>query len=294
MSEMIYSMTGFGKGQVRSGNKTIIAEVRSLNSQRGTDISLKFTTQFREQEQLLRTMVAEQLRRGKIDIHLTIEQDKQTVDTLLNRPLVEAYYAELKSIATTLGAPTDNLLPAILTMEGVVATSSQSDEDEWQAIQQAIMMSIESLKKFRADEGRTTADDMLMRLTLIEQHSLEVKALDQDRIADIRTRLRSNVENAIGKEKLDPNRFEQEMIYYIEKLDITEELTRLKSHCNYFREEIASQDEEKGRKLNFITQEIGREINTMGSKAQHAAIQKWVVRMKDELEKVKEQVNNIM
>ena len=157
------------------------------------------------------------------------------------------------------------------------------------------MKAIDDLNSFRADEGKILATDMLKRIDLIEKYSHEVKALDKIRIAEIKTRLQTNVEAAVGKEKIDPNRLEQELLYYIEKLDITEELTRLKAHCDYVKTIIADKKEEqKGRKLNFISQEIGREINTLGSKANYASMQKIVVDMKDELEKIKEQVSNIL
>jgi uncharacterized protein (TIGR00255 family) len=156
------------------------------------------------------------------------------------------------------------------------------------------MQAIEGLNEFRKEEGKMLTDDMLGRIALIDKYSIEVKALDKGRIDDIKARLQTNIESAIGKDKIDPNRLEQELVYYIEKLDVTEELTRLKAHCGYFRDAVESKDDLKGRKLNFISQEIGREINTLGSKASHAAIQKIVVNMKDELEKIKEQINNIL
>ena len=170
-----------------------------------------------------------------------------------------------------------------------------SDENEWKAVESAILKAIEDLNSFRMGEGEILAADMLKRIELIENYSLEVKALDKTRISEIKTRLQTNVEAAVGKEKIDPNRLEQELLYYMEKLDITEELTRLKAHCDYIKQVIADvREEQKGRKLNFISQEIGREINTLGSKANYASMQKIVVGMKDELEKIKEQVSNIL
>jgi uncharacterized protein (TIGR00255 family) len=293
---MLHSMTGFGKAQVTFLNKTIIVEVRSLNSQKGIDLSLKFSTQFREQEYALRNLISERLQRGKIDVYITIEKEDHTPEVLLNKRIIKAYYQELKQIADELGAPTENLLATVLQLPEVAAGSNEeSDESEWKAVEGAIIKAIDDLNKFRADEGKILAADMLKRVERIEKYSLEVKTIDKSRVSDIKTRLQANVEAAVGKEKLDPNRLEQELLYYIEKLDVTEELTRLKAHCDYIRLIIDDKKEEqKGRKLNFISQEIGREINTLGSKANHASMQKIVVDMKDELEKIKEQVNNIL
>ncbi len=293
---MLHSMTGFGKAQAAYQNKNIIVEVRSLNSQKGIDLSLKFTTQFREKEYALRNLITEKLQRGKIDVYITIEKEDHTPEVLLNKRIIKAYYQELKQIADELGAPHDNILATILQLPEVAASSSEeSDEDEWKAIEGAIIRAIDDLNSFRADEGKILATDMLKRIDLIEKYSLEVKALDKTRISEIKTRLQTNVEAAVGKEKIDPNRLEQELLYYIEKLDITEELTRLKAHCDYIKLVITdTKEDQKGRKLNFISQEIGREINTLGSKANYASMQKIVVDMKDELEKIKEQVSNIL
>jgi uncharacterized protein (TIGR00255 family) len=277
ISLMLYSMTGFGKAQLAFKNKTIIVEVRSLNSQKGLDLSLKFSTQFREQEYALRNLISEKLQRGKVDVYVSIEKEDHTPEVMLNKRVIKAYYQELKQIADEVGAPTE-----------------ESDEDEWKAVEKAILQAIDGLNVFRADEGKVLADEMLGRISLIEKYAIEVRALDKGRVADIKARLENSLEAAIGKDKIDPNKLEQELVYYIEKLDITEELTRLKAHCDYYREAVASNDDMKGRKLNFIGQEIGREINTLGSKANYASIQKIVVNMKDELEKIKEQINNIL
>lgn len=288
-------MTGFGKAQVAFKNKTIIAEVRSLNSQKGLDLSLKFTTQFREQEYNLRTLIQEKLQRGKVDVYVTIEKEDHTPEVLLNKRVIKAYYQELRQIADEVGAPSNELLSTILQLPEIAASAAEeSDEEEWKAIEKAIMQALEGLNGFRADEGKILADDMLQRIALIDKYAQEVRTMDRERVAEIKARLETSVEAAIGKDKIDPNRLEQELVYYIEKLDITEELTRLKAHCEYYREVMDSKDDMKGRKLNFISQEMGREINTLGSKASHAPIQKLVVNMKDELEKIKEQINNIL
>jgi uncharacterized protein (TIGR00255 family) len=289
-------MTGFGKAQASFQNKTIIVEVRSLNSQKGIDLSLKFSTQFREQEYALRNLISEKLQRGKIDVYITIEKEDHTPEVLLNKRIIKAYYTELKQIAEELGAPIDNLLSSVLQLPEVAAsTNEESDENEWKAVEAAIITAIDDLNRFRADEGKILAADMLKRIERIETYSAEVRVIDKTRISEIKTRLQTNVEAAVGKDKIDPNRLEQELLYYMEKLDITEELTRLKAHCDYVKNIMAdNKEEQKGRKLNFISQEIGREINTLGSKANYASMQKIVVDMKDELEKIKEQVNNIL
>lgn len=295
ISLMLYSMTGFGKAQLAFKNKTIIVEVRSLNSQKGLDLSLKFSTQFREQEYALRNLISEKLQRGKVDVYVSIEKEDHTPEIMLNKRVIKAYYQELKQIADEVGAPTDNLLSTILQLPEVAAgATEESDEDEWKAVEKAILQAIDGLNVFRADEGKVLADEMLGRISLIEKYAIEVRALDKGRVADIKARLEHSLESAIGKDKIDPNRLEQELVYYIEKLDVTEELTRLKAHCDYYREAIDAKEDMKGRKLNFIGQEIGREINTLGSKANYASIQKIVVNMKDELEKIKEQINNIL
>lgn len=295
ISAMLYSMTGFGKAQVAFKNKTIIAEVRSLNSQKGLDLSLKFTTQFREQEYNLRTLIQDKLQRGKVDVYVTIEKEDHTPEVLLNKRVIKAYYQELRQIADEVGAPSNELLSTILQLPEIAASAAEeSDEEEWKAIEKAIMQALEGLNGFRADEGKILADDMLQRIALIDKYAQEVRTMDRERVAEIKSRLETSVEAAVGKDKIDPNRLEQELVYYIEKLDITEELTRLKAHCEYYREVMDSKDDMKGRKLNFISQEMGREINTLGSKASHAPIQKLVVNMKDELEKIKEQINNIL
>ncbi|MBS1624421.1 MAG: YicC family protein [Bacteroidetes bacterium] len=292
---MLYSMTGFGKAQVAFKNKTIIAEVRSLNSQKGLDLSLKFTTQFREQEYNLRNLISEKLQRGKVDVYVTIEKEDHTPEVLLNKRVIKAYYQELRQIADEVGAPSADLLSTILQLPEIAASAAEeSDEEEWKAIEGAIMKALDGLNGFRADEGKILAEDMLQRIALIDKYAQEVRSMDKERVSEIKARLETSVEAAVGKDKIDPNRLEQELVYYIEKLDITEELTRLKAHCEYYREVMAGKDDMKGRKLNFISQEIGREINTLGSKASHAPIQKLVVNMKDELEKIKEQINNIL
>ena len=294
-SLMLYSMTGFGKAQVAFEKKNIKAEIRSLNSQKGLDLSMKFTTQFREQEYQLRTLIAERLQRGKVDVYISIEKEDHSPELLLNKRIIKAYYAELKAIADELGASYDTILPTLLQMpEVATGAAEETNESEWKAIERAIGGAMDELCQYRADEGKILAADMLHRIALIEQYAIEVLPHDKARVADTKARLQNNIEAAIGKDKIDANRLEQELVYYIEKLDITEELTRLHANCEYFKQTITAAEPLKGRKLNFISQEIGREINTLGSKANHAAMQKLVVNMKDELEKIKEQVNNVL
>ncbi|MFN8277986.1 MAG: YicC/YloC family endoribonuclease [Chitinophagales bacterium] len=292
---MLVSMTGFGKAQATFGQHHIIVEVRSLNSQKGIDLTLKFSTQFHQKEFELRNQVSERLQRGKVDVYVTIEREDHTPELFLNREIVKVYYKELKSIADELGAPADQLLTAVLSKPEVLnASSEEANEEEWATIEAAIHRALDEVQSFRENEGRSLAADIAARLSNIEAMAKEVTALDQPRIAEIKNRLETNIESAIGKGKLDPNRLEQELIFYIEKLDINEELSRLRAHCIYFRENMQNTEPQKGRKLNFISQEIGREINTLGAKANHAPMQKLVVGMKDELEKIKEQINNVL
>ncbi|MFN8311101.1 MAG: YicC/YloC family endoribonuclease [Chitinophagales bacterium] len=292
---MLTSMTGFGKAQLTHGQHTIVVEIRSLNSQKGIDLTLKFSTQFRQQEYELRNIINERILRGKVDVYVTIEREDHTPEVLLNKDIIRVFYKELKQIAEELGAPTDNLLATVLNKPEVLnASGEEANEEEWHAVEKAVGIALNDLDAFRKNEGKMLAQELLMRIGMIEDISVKVSEMDKTRVAEIKSRLKNNLESAIGKEKIDPNRLEQELIFYIEKLDITEELTRLKSHCDYFRESLASTEVQKGRKLNFIAQEIGREINTLGSKANHAAIQKMVVSMKDELEKIKEQINNVL
>lgn len=288
-------MTGFGKASGKIDERTLNVEIKSLNSQKGLDLNIKFPSKYREYEYALRNKTAGVLQRGKIDIFITLENNTASSELFLNKALIKSYFEEFRQIALEVGASTENLLPTILKMPDVIGESHEvPGEDELKRIEDILGKAIQEVESFRVNEGKSLQTEMHLRVKNIEKLSEELVIEDSRRIKDVRERLRNNLDSYIPKDKIDQNRFEQEVIYYIEKLDITEELTRLKSHCTYFTSIIDDKEELKGRKLNFIAQEMGREINTVGSKANDAVMQKIVVNMKDELEKIKEQTNNIL
>jgi uncharacterized protein (TIGR00255 family) len=292
---MLKSMTGFGKASGKIDERTVNVEIKSLNSQKGLDLNVKLPSKYREYEYALRNKTAAVLQRGKIDIYITLENNTASSELSLNKELIKSYFEEFKKIADEVGASATDLLPTILKMPDVIGESHEEpSEDELRKIEEILITALKEVEAFRINEGKSLEDELQLRSTNIEKLSVELKNEDERRIHEIRSRLKNNLESFIPKDKIDTNRFEQEVIYYIEKLDITEELTRLKSHCIYFKNILNDKEELKGRKLNFIAQEIGREINTVGSKANDAAMQKVVVNMKDELEKIKEQTNNIL
>lgn len=288
-------MTGFGKASGKIDERTLNVEIKSLNSQKGLDLSVKLPSKYREHEYALRNKTATILQRGKIDIFVTLEDNTASSELFLNKELIKSYFEEFKKIAIEVGAATDNLLPTILKMPDVIGESHEvPGEDELKRIEDILGRAIQEVESFRINEGKSLQAEMHLRVKNIESLSQKLKEEDGRRVKEIRERLKNNLDAFIPKDKIDLNRFEQEVIYYIEKLDITEELTRLRSHCIYFTSIIDDKEELKGRKLNFIAQELGREINTVGSKANDAVMQKIVVNMKDELEKIKEQTNNIL
>ncbi|HRG89601.1 MAG TPA: YicC family protein [Chitinophagales bacterium] len=292
---MLKSMTGFGKASGQIDERTVNVEIKSLNSQKGLDLSIKLPSKYREYEYALRNKANSTLQRGKIDVYITLENNTAASELSLNKELIKSYFEEFRAIANEVGASTDNLLPTIMKMPDVIGEShEEASEDELKRIEEILSKAIAEVESFRINEGKSLLTELTLRIGNIEKLSGELQNEDKRRVVEIRERLKNNLENFIPKDKIDANRFEQEVIYYIEKLDITEELTRLKSHCEYFRNCLTDKEELKGRKLNFIAQELGREINTVGSKANDATMQKIVVNMKDELEKIKEQTNNIL
>lgn len=288
-------MTGFGKASAQVDERTINVEVKSLNSAKGLDLTIKLPSKYREYEYALRNRAGNLLQRGKVDVYITLENNTAESELSLNRELIKSYYYEFKKISDEIGASSENLLPTILKMPDVIGESHEEpQEGELKRLEEILARAISEVELFRSNEGKSIEEDLHLRIKNILEFSERLKPEDKRRIVDIRERLRNNLDNFIPKDKVDANRFEQEVVYYIEKLDITEELTRLKSHCDYFKTIMAEKEEQKGRKLNFIGQEIGREINTIGAKANDAIMQKIVVNMKDELEKIKEQTNNIL
>ena len=289
---MIKSMTGFGKASQELSDKTINIEIRSLNS-KSADISLRLSSGLRNYELELRNEISKQLERGKIDLSIFIESKKAEMPVEINVELAKAYHKQLKNLALELNEPIANVLQHVLKFPDVLKNErKETDENEWKLIKHCLNSALEELNNFRDIEGLSLKKDFEIRISKINNCLEEIKTLDLIRINAIKNRIRNNIEEVIGKSNLDENRFEQELIYYIEKLDINEEKVRLKTHLDYFIE--TCNEKSAGRKLNFISQEIGREINTIGSKANDAQIQKLVVLMKDELEKIKEQANNVL
>src|SRR3954468_24695736 len=290
---MMKSMTGFGKALAEVSGKKINVEIRSLNNKQ-LDLNFRIPYIYKEKELELRSEVSKQVERGKVDVSIYLEALQDAVPVAINKTLAKFYFKELEGLSAEL-KETQNLLPLVLKMPEVLKAEKEIvelDETEWKEIKKAADQAIEAFQKFRSDEGRTLEKEFKSRIAIIGSLLLEVVSLDGLRITNIKERIKTNLAEAIDKDKIDQNRFEQELIYYIEKLDITEEKLRLKTHLDYF---VATMEEPAaGRKLGFITQEIGREINTIGSKANDSAIQKLVVQMKDELEKVKEQLLNVL
>lgn len=285
-------MTGFGKATLELEDKTINVEIRSLNS-KGADISLRLSSGLRNYELELRNDISKQLERGKIDLSIYIESKKAETPVEINIDLAKAYHDQLRNLALELNEPIGDALAQVLKFPDVLKSErKETDENEWKQIRQCVNEAIVQLNKFRDMEGLSLQKDFEERLNKIGTCLEEIKKLDLIRINAIKDRIRGNIEDVLGKGKIDENRFEQELIYYVEKLDINEEKVRLKTHLDYFIE--TCKETAPGRKLNFISQEIGREINTIGSKANDAQMQKLVVIMKDELEKIKEQANNVL
>lgn len=290
---MIKSMTGFGKGEASFGTKKITVELRSLNSKQ-LDLNIKLPALYRQSETELRNLVAQRLQRGKVDLFVSVESQQVETSAHINREIFREYLRQLNDALAFSGidADYDAMLPVLMRMPDVVSVEAERvTEEESAALLAAAADAVERLDAFRVQEGAVLIADLLRRVDLIERYREEVVPFEKARTETIRARILDNL-SKLGVE-VDRNRLEQEMIYYLEKLDITEEKVRLTNHCRYFRE-VAAGEEAPGRKLGFIAQEMGREINTMGSKANESNIQILVVRMKDELEKIKEQVLNIL
>ena len=287
-------MTGFGKGEAVVDDKKIRVELRSLNSKQ-LDLSIKLPGKYRAAEAEMRSIITRELQRGKVDCFVSFEAATADTSAHINREAFKAYADELREVCKENNIPTADggvLLNAVLRMPDVVTSEEREVSDaELAAIIEATKAACAELNNFRVQEGAILIADLLGRIDLIEQYRHEVEQFEGARVETIKNRIRENIEKL--QLEVDNNRLEQEMIFYIEKLDITEEKVRLDNHCNYFRE-VSRDEEAPGRKLGFIAQELGREINTMGSKSNEANMQRLVVKMKDELEKIKEQVLNIL
>lgn len=292
---MIKSMTGYGRAECAVGADKYLVEIRSVNG-KNADISLKTQLIPRDREMAVRQMIAERLGRGNIDLFITLRKGGDSGSSKdLDCIAFNAWTARIREAAHAAGLVNlgdEALLQAALRMPDVLSQQEKEmGEEEWQALHGAICQAVDALDAFRATEGESLRSDVLGQVDKIESYLSEVEKYEKERIETVRERIRGRIAE-LGYQ-IDGERLEQEMIFYIEKFDINEEKVRLRQHCRYFRETAASEPM-PGRKLGFIAQEIGREINTMGSKANHAEIQKWVVRMKDELEKIKEQLLNIL
>jgi uncharacterized protein (TIGR00255 family) len=291
---MLLSMTGFGHSKAEWNGKIIRVELKSLNA-RSTEIRCKIPNAYRDREMDLRKKVLDELQRGKIDLTITLDGFSDEENAFINADAFKKYYRELKTLKDELSIQEGDILQAVLRIPNVIGQSdSLADEEEWQQVERALDGAIISINKFRMDEGLVLKSDLIERIKAIEQHLRSITPFEASRLDKIRDRLKKNMEEFTNKLQVDQNRYEQEILYYIEKLDINEEKVRLNQHCIYFLEELETRDDQKGRKLSFIAQEIGREINTIGAKAQNSEIQQIVVMMKDELEKLKEQLANIL
>ncbi|MEI6408276.1 MAG: YicC/YloC family endoribonuclease [Bacteroidota bacterium] len=291
---MLLSMTGYGRAHGAFGDKTISAELRALNSKM-TDIKLRLPGDYKEKEVEIRKMISDHAERGKIDFSLDIQNADGAASVSLNEGLFKGYYNALTKLADDLKMERGDIMQTILRIPNVVAaTTGEIDEDEWVVISETISRALEALHHFRKQEGKALEADLRLRVTNIMLLLTEVTPYERERFTRMRERLRNNMEDGFGKENLDTNRFEQEILYYLEKMDVTEEKVRLEQHCKYFIEQIDNNNQSAGRTLNFISQEMGREINTLGAKAYDSDIQRLIVQMKDELEKIKEQLANVL
>jgi len=279
-------MTGYGRAEVQLENKKVTIEIRSLNS-KNLDINARFPTLYKEKEMEVRKWLSGQLLRGKIDLVLFVETTGEETYTRINKGVVESYLEQLEGIRKEA-----DLLSIAMRLPDVLKTEREElDEEEWQKIENGIAEAIKQLNAFRSSEGNELKRDFEHRVAVLEEKLKEVVSIDPERLDAVRTRLDKAIQDL--KSDVDENRFEQELIYYLEKLDITEEKVRLNKHLSYFLYSLNEKDS-NGKKLGFISQEMGREINTIGSKANFAPMQKVVVEMKDELEKIKEQLLNVL
>ncbi|MCL7988450.1 YicC family protein [Sphingobacterium sp. lm-10] len=291
---MIKSMTGYGTGLAENQTVKYTVEIKSLNS-KFLELSLRLPKHVSDKELALRAESGKLIERGKVNIMVTAEYADQTAkSSTINETLFKKYFAQLKGLADAVGDHQSPLLQLALQMPDVVGSNEEeTDEEEVSVLFEAFYQAIEKFNQFRLDEGSVLSADLKKRVEDIMTFQTEVESVDGDRIPLIRERIAQYMDTAVGKENVDMNRFEQELIYYIDKLDITEEKVRLKTHCTYFLEALKAPNP-SGKKLGFISQEMGREINTLGSKANNAHIQQIVVRMKEELEKIKEQLLNVL
>ena len=291
---MIQSMTGYGKATAETGNRKVIVEIKSLNS-KAMDISTKIIPAYRDKELDIRSRITAALERGKVDFSLYIDAATTSGAQAINVPVFKSYLEQIKEVAAQTGAPMPaDLFPVILRMPEVLSTNQTEEvsDEEWASVSKAVDQAINALVEYRKVEGAALEKKFREKIANISALLASVEPYEKDRVAKIKERMRTSMLDAVGK-SYDENRFEQEMIFYIEKLDISEEKQRLANHLDYFIKTL-EEGHGQGKKLGFIAQEMGREINTLGSKSNQAEMQNIVVRMKDELEQIKEQVLNVM
>jgi len=291
---MIKSMTGYGKAEIVLSDKKVVVEIKSLNS-KNNDSYVKLPNIYRSKELEIRQLINEKLQRGKIEVNLYYELNAGVTPSSINKDLVKSYYNQLKEIKQELGQDsTDDLLAIVMRMPDVIKQErNELDETEWEKIREIVLLAIENVEIFRTQEGKALEKDILSNVEKITSGLGKVGIFENARIDKIKEKLISQLQELKIKEDYDKNRLEQELIYYLEKMDVSEEKVRLANHCKYFHETIKN-EENAGKKLGFILQEMGREINTLGSKSSDSEMQKIVVSMKDDLEKIKEQILNIL
>jgi uncharacterized protein (TIGR00255 family) len=291
---MLKSMTGFGRSEQTVNDKTFLVEIKSLNGKQ-FEMQLRLPPLLRPYEFDIRAILQEQLVRGTIDCMITIKQNGTSKPVNINTDLIKAYYHQIETLAGELSIDTNSVLSALLRLPEVVTpTNDVLNDKDFEEFKKVLQTALSELNKHREEEGASLENDLIKRINNINAQEEAIVLLEPNRMKRIREEIVQLLEKHVGKENYDGNRLEQELIYYIEKVDIHEEQVRLKQHCDYFRSLLENKEESKGKKLSFIIQEIGREINTTGSKAYDADIQKCVVTMKDELEKAKEQILNVL
>jgi len=291
---MLYSMTGFGHAETAVNGRQVTVELKALNGKQ-FDMNTKLPPILRSYELDIRNLLNAMLLRGTIDLSINVRQEGASKPMVINTDLALFYYQGMKQIAERTGLPEENVIATLMRMPEVVGPDQDGmPEEDWEGVKAVIIAAATDLIEHRRQEGVALLKDISERINNIDKLHDRIQPLEPERAIRVRARLTQWLEDMVGKEKIDPNRFEQEMIYYLERMDFSEEKIRLKQHCEYFNDTVNENDAAIGRKLNFILQEIGREINTLGSKANHAEIQQIVINMKDELEKAKEQILNIL
>lgn len=291
---MIFSMTGFGTSKRAFRDKILTIEIKSVNS-KTIDIRIRSPFNLREKEHLLRKEVAETAVRGKLDVTLELSSTNSVPVGLINEDLLKSYIGSIKPIAEETGLDTSGIISSLLRIPEVLSSgNNEIDESDWTIISATLDDALDRFQKFKNEEGTAITKDLVNSVSAIEECMDKISQYEDERIDRIRERINGSLEDFLPAESIDKNRFEQELIYFIEKIDFSEEKSRLTQHCKYFKEVIAIDENSKGRTLNFISQEMGREINTLGAKSYHSDIQRLIVVMKDELEKIKEQTANIV